>query len=185
MTKEEAKIIVYRICKLYYTQSRHMTDKDIANMLDTWAEEFKNDSYDDVSRAVSAYSKSGKPFMPNPPDIIQVLIDLEDTDANVLFNKLVKAAEMAANPVKHLIIDDLGGLRWSEEHQRQVYFPAEAHYTTEYTQTDFAALPKELQEYAESIYGLKRIHNEIESNRTYARQRFVDHLPALRRAINV
>lgn len=184
MTKEEAKLIVYRICKLYMSQSKRMTFKDKADMLDTWAEEFANESYDDVNRAVSAYSKSGKPFMPNPPDIIQVLISMEDSDANRLFNRLVRAAEMAANPTEHIVIDDLGGFRWNEELQRNVYHHAETHVTMDYTQADFAELPQEIQEYAQDIDGLKHLWNEIESNRIFARQRFVDRLSDIRRRLD-
>lgn len=184
MTREETKLILNRIFKLYITQSRRFKDGERRDMLNTWAEELKNESYEDVNRAVSLYSKSSKPFMPNVPDIQQVLISMEDTEGNQLFNRLARAAGMAANPTEHIVIDDLGGIRWSEEHQRNIYYHAETHVTTDYTQTDFSELPQELQEYAQDIDGLKHLWNEIESNRFYARQRFLDHLPEIRRRLD-
>lgn len=184
MTREETKLILNRIFKLYITQSRRFKDGERRDMLNTWAEEFKNENYEDVNRAVSLYSKSGKPFMPNVPDIQQALISMEDTEGNRLFNRLARAAEMAANPTEHIVIDDLGGIRWSEEHQRNIYYHAETHVTTDYTQTDFSELPQELQEYAQDIDGLKHLWKEIESNRFYARQRFLDHLPEIRRRLD-
>lgn len=185
MTRDEAKTILDRIFRLYITQSKNLSASDRRRMLDTWAEEFANESYDDVNRAVSAYSKGGKPFMPNPPDIIQVLISMEDTEGNRLFSRLARAAEMAANPTEHIVIDDLGGFRWNEELQRKVYYHAESHVTMDYTQADFAELPREIQEYAQDIDGLKHLWREIESNRIYARQRFIDRLPGIRRRLDV
>ena len=95
MTREETKLILNRIFKLYITQSRRFRDSEKRDMLNTWAEEFANESYEDVNKAVSLYSKSGKPFMPNVPDIQQALIDMEDTEGNRLFSRLARAAEMA------------------------------------------------------------------------------------------
>ena len=184
MTRDETKLILDRITKLYMTQSRRLTKTEKTSMLNTWTEEFANETYEDVNKAVSLYSKSGKPFMPNVPDIQQELINMEDTDGNRLFNRLARAAEMAANPVEHIVIDDLGGFRWNEELQRKVYYHAETHVTTDYTQTDFADLPQELQEYAEDIEGLQHLWKEIESNRFYARQRFLDRLPEIRRRLD-
>lgn len=184
VTKEDAKIIVYRICKLYFTQAKRMSIKDKADMLETWADVFKNESFEDVNRAISQYAKSGKPFMPNPPDIIQELIAMEDTVDNRLFIRLEHAADMAANPIDHIVVDDFGGYRWSEEHNRKVYFHPEAHVTMDYTQDDFSELPMELQEYAEDIDGLRAIHAEIVSNRILARMRFVDRLPEIRRRLD-
>ena len=184
MTRDETKLILDRIAKLYMTQARKLSGREKRDMLNTWAEEFANESYDDVNRAVSFYSKSGKPFMPNVPDIQQALISMEDTEGNRLFNRLARAAEMAANPIEHIVIDDLGGFRWNEELQRNVYYHAETHVTTDYTQADFAELPPEIQEYAEDIEGLQHLWREIESNRFYARQRFVDRLPEIRRRLD-
>ena len=96
MTRDETKLILNRIFKLYITQSRRFTGNEKRDMLNTWSEEFKNESYEDVNKAVSLYSKSGKPFMPNVPDIQQALINMEDTEGNRLFNRLARAAEMAA-----------------------------------------------------------------------------------------
>lgn len=184
MTVEETRLILNRLFKLYLTQSRKLSNGEKRDMLGTWAEEFANEDYEDVNKAVSLYSKSGKPFMPNVPDIQQALISMEDTEGNRLFNRLARAAEMAANPTEHIVIDDLGGFRWNEELQRKVYYHAETHVTTDYTQTDFSDLPQELQEYAEDVEGLKKLWNEIESNRFFARQRFIDHLPAIRRRLD-
>lgn len=184
MTREETKLILNRIFKLYITQSRRFSGNEKRGMLDTWAEEFRNETYEDVNKAVSLYSKSGKPFMPNVPDIQQALISMEDSEGNRLFNKLVRAAEMAANPTEHIVVDDLGGFRWNEELQRKVLYPAEAHVTTDYTQADFSGLPQELQEYAVDIDGLTHLWKEIESNRFYARERFLDRLPEIRRQLN-
>ena len=184
MTRDDTKRILERICKLYITQAKKLTPSDRMGMIDTWSYEFANDSYEDVNRAVSMYAKMGKPFMPNPPDIQQELISMEDTEDNRLFSKLAKAAEMAANPVEHIVIDDFGGYRWNEELQRNVYYHAESHVTTAYTQADFSGLPLELQEYAEDIDGLQHLWREIESNKIYARQRFIDRLPEIRRRLN-
>lgn len=184
MTRDETKLILNRIFKLYITQSRRFTGNEKRDMLNTWAEEFKNESYEDVNKAVSLYSKSGKPFMPNVPDIQQALINMEDTEGNRLFNRLARAAEMAANPIEHIVIDDLGGIRWNEELQRNVYYHAETHVTTDYTQEDFSDLPQEIQEYAQDIDGLQHLWKEIESNRFYARQRFLDRLPDIRRRLD-
>lgn len=184
MTRDETKLILNRIFKLYITQSRRFSNAEKKDMLNTWANEFVNEDYEEVNRAVSLYSKSGRPFMPNVPDIQQALISMEDTEGNRLFNRLARAAEMAANPVEHIVIDDLGGFRWNEELQRKVYYHAETHVTTDYTQTDFSDLPQELQEYAQDIDGLQHLWKEIESNRFYARQRFLDRLPEIRRRLN-
>lgn len=184
MTRDETKLILDRVAKLYITQSRRLSTFEKRSMLNTWAEEFANESYEDVNRAVSLYSKSGKPFMPNVPDIQQALIDMEDSEGNRLFSRLARAAEMAANPVEHIVIDDLGGVRWNEELQRNVYYHAETHVTTDYTQTDFSDLPQVLQEYAQDIDGLQHLWKEIESNRFYARQRFLDRLPEIRRRLD-
>lgn len=181
MTKDETKIILNRLFKLYLTQSRKLSGRERAGMLETWAYEFRNERYEDVNKAVSFYAKSGKPFMPNPPDIQQELIIMEDSQDNRLFIKLARAAELAANPQEHIVIDDLGGFRWNEELQRNTYFHAETHVTSAYTQSDFSDLPQEIQEYAQDIEGLKHLWNEIESNRFMARQRFVDRLPEIRR----
>lgn len=184
MTRDETKLILSRIFKLYMSQSKKLTTQERNGMLDTWAAEFASESYDDVNRAVSLYTKSGKPFMPNVPDIVKELLNLEDTEAGGLFYKLTKAAEMAANPIEHIVIDDLGGFRWNDELQCKVYYHAESHVTTDYTQTDFSELPPEIQEYAQDIEGLKKLWREIESNRFYARQRFVDRLPEIRRRLD-
>lgn len=184
MTRDETKLILDRISKLYMTQMRRLSKSERASMLDIWTDEFKEESYEDVNRAVSMYARSGNPFMPNPPDIIQELMSLEDTDANTLFYKLAKAAEMAANPIEHTVIDDLGGFRWSEELQKNIYYHPETHVTTSYTQDDFAALPQEIQEYAEDVEGLRKLWNEMQSNRIYARQRFLDRLTGIREKLN-
>lgn len=184
MTRDETKLILDRISKLYMTQSRRLSKSEKSSMLDTWADEFKDEAYEDVNKAVSMYARSGNPFMPNPPDIIQELMSLEDTDANTLFYKLAKAAEMAANPIEHIVVDDLGGFRWNDELKRETYFHAEAHVTTDYTQDDFAALPPEIQEYAEDVNGLKKLWDEMQSNRIYARQRFIDRLSGIREKLN-
>lgn len=184
MTRDETKRILERVCKLYITQAKRLTPYERQGMIETWSAEFANDSYEDVNRAVSQYAKRGKPFMPNVPDIIQELIAMEDTEDNRLFIRLAKAADMAANPTEHIVVDDVGGYRWSEEHQRKIYFHAETHVTTDYTQSDFCELPMELQEYAEDIDGLRAIHAEIESNRILARMRFVDRLPDIRRRLD-
>lgn len=184
MTRDETKMILNRVLGLYITQSRNLSGSEKAIMLNAWTDTFSGDSYEDVNRAVSIYAKSGKPFMPNPADIVQELIAMEDTDANRLFNKLAKAAEMAANPIEHIVIDDLGGFRWNEALGKKTYFHAEAHVTTDYTQSDFADLPEELQMYSEDIEGLRKLWVEIQSNWMLARQRFVDRLPDIRRRLD-
>lgn len=184
MNRDDTKKILERICKLYITQAKRLTPSDRQGMIETWSYEFQNEAYEDINKAVSVYAKSGKPFMPNVPDIQQVLISMEDSEDNRLFMRLAKAAEMAANPTEHIVIDDLGGYRWSDEYQRKIYYHPETHATTDYTQDDFAQLPQEIQEYAEDIDGLRHIWNEIESNRLMARQRFIDRLPGIRRRIS-
>ena len=184
MTRDETKTILNRVFGLYITQSRNLSGNEKAIMLNAWADTFNSDSYEDVNRAVSIYAKSGKPYMPNPADIAQELIAMEDTEANRLFNRLSRAAEMAANPIEHVVIDDLGGFRWNEALGKKTYFHPETHITTDYTQSDFADLPQELQMYAEDVEGLKRLWEEIQSNWMLARQRFVDRLPDIRRRLD-
>ena len=175
--------VVSRVLKLYLSQAKRLTQQDRQAMLRTWYDAFTENTYSEVDKALTTYVKHGKPFMPNPPDIINEMIFLNDFEGSRLFNEMENAADMAVNPTEHIVIDDLGGLRWSEELQRDLYYPPETHMTQDYTQADFAGLSKEVQLYAGDVYGLKHLHNEITSNRHFARQRFIDSLPSLKRQL--
>ena len=188
MTKNDTIRILDKVCRLYITQAKKMTGEEKAAMLDTWHETFRSDSYDQVERAVNNYVKSGNAFMPLPGDIIRELTALDKTqggrpytEVDRLFKKLVDTADMLANDKERISITDPGGFRWSEEHQRKVYYHAETVLSTKsYTQYDFKQLPAEIQEYVEDIEGLKSIWPEIESSRELARRRFEQALPEIK-----
>lgn len=180
MTRNEAAAIIDRLGRLYMLQMRKMSREDKRSMIDVWADTFKDTSYDIVLKAVNLYANTGKAFLPNPPDIINEILKMDEGDDSRLFARLVDAAKMVVQPEKHIVIDDLGGYRWSEEHQREVYFHPECHYTTNYTQSDFTALPIEIQMYAEDIQGLRMLDREIQSDYLKSRRRFLNALPYIR-----
>ena len=188
MTRQDTIRIIEKICRLYITQAKKMSGSEKIVMVDTWHETFRSDSYDQVERAVNNYVKSGNAFMPLPGDIIRELTALDKTqggrtytEVDKLFKKLVDTADMLANDKERISITDPGGFRWSEEHQRKVYYHAETVLSTKsYTQYDFKQLPAEIQEYVEDIEGLKSIWPEIESSRELARRRFEQALPEIK-----
>ena len=188
MTRQDTIRIIEKVCRLYITQAKKMSDSEKIVMVDTWHETFRSDSYDQVERAVNNYVKSGNAFMPLPGDIIRELTALDKTqggrtytEVDKLFKKLVDTADMLANDKERISITDPGGFRWSEEHQRKVYYHAETVLSTKsYTQYDFKQLPAEIQEYVEDIEGLKSIWPEIESSRELARRRFEQALPEIK-----
>ena len=188
MTRDDTKRILDKICRLYITQAKKMSVSDRASMVDTWGETFRSNSYDEVETAVNNYVKKGNAFMPLPGDIIKELTAMQKsgggkpyTEVDRLFKRLVNTVDMLANNKERISILDPGGFRWSDEHQRNVYFHAETVQTTRrFTQHDFAALPPEIQEYAEDIEGLKALWPEIQSSREMARRRFEAELPAIK-----
>jgi len=180
MTKRETQEVLNRVFRLYMTQARKLPPSDRDAMAQTWFEEFHDTDYPTVLKAVNMYANQGKPFMPNVPDIISEIIRMGEVADNDLFAQLVKAVQLVHEPEKRVVIDDLGGIRYSEEHQRMVYFPPECHWATNYTQADFAALPYEIQMYAEDIEGLRALKREIDSDYNRARRRFTDALPYIR-----
>lgn len=188
MTRQDTIRIIEKVCRLYITQAKKMSDSEKIAMVDTWHETFKSDSYDQVERAVNNYVKSGNAFMPLPGDIIRELTALDKTqggrpytEVDKLFKRLVDVADMLANDKERISVTDPGGFRWSEEHQRKVYYHAETVLSTKsYTQYDFKQLPAEIQEYVEDIEGLKSIWPEIESSRELARRRFEQALPEIK-----
>ena len=74
MTKEDTIRLLEKICRLYITQAKKMTESEKAAMIDTWHETFKSDSFDQVDRAFGNYVKKGNAFMPLPGDIIKSII---------------------------------------------------------------------------------------------------------------
>lgn len=192
MTREDTKKILDKVCRLYITQTKKLSQDELVMMVDSWEETFRSDSYDDVERAVNAYVRKGNAFIPLPGDIIKELTAIVKvtggnrnyTEADKLFVKLVKIADILANNKERISITDPGGFRWSDEHQRKIYAHAETVVsTTSYTQYDFKQLPEEVQEYVEDIEGLRSIWPEIASSREMARKRFQAALPEIKERI--
>lgn len=188
MTREDTIRILEKVCRLYMTQAKKLSDDEKVAMLNSWQETFNSDSYDDVERAVANYVKRGNAFIPLPGDIIKELTALAKTqggkpvtEVDRLFKRLVDTADMLANHKERMSIIDPGGLRWNEELQRTVYYHAElAISDSSFTQYDFVALPREIQEYVEDIAGLRAVWREIQSSRTMAKRRFEAKLPEIK-----
>ena len=180
MTWKETGAIIDRLSRLYMLQMKRLTREDISLMVDTWADVFKDVPYQTVLSAVNVYANRGKAFLPNPPDITAEILKMEERKDFTLYNELVYAAQAAVSGEKHIVEVDPGGYRWSEEHQRNVYYHAEYKWTTAYTAGDFSALPPIIQEYAEDIDGLRALDTEIKSDPIKARRRFMEALPYLR-----
>jgi len=191
MTRDETKRILDRVSKLYMTQAKKLSGEEKKAMLDTWTDTFEFDSYERVNEAINTYVKMGKPFFPQPSDIMNIIVAEENipsgqtySEADRLFNKLANIADILANDKERTSIIDLGGKRWSDEYQREIYCHAETIVsTTSFTQYDFKQLPYEIQEYVEDIEGLKAIWPEIESSREMARKRFKMALPEIQAEI--
>lgn len=191
MTRDETKRILDRVSKLYMTQAKKFSSGEKKAMLDAWAETFSFDSYEHVNEAVNTYVKMGKPFFPQPSDIMNVIVAEENipkgqsySEVDTLFNKLVSIADILANNKERISIIDLGGFRWSDEYQREICCPAETIVSTKsYTQYDFKQLPEEIQEYVEDIEGLRNIWPEIQSSRVMAKKRFEMALPEIKKDI--
>ena len=189
MTRNDTKRILEKVLRLYITQAKKLSQDEIATMVDSWEETFRSDSYDDVERAVNAYVRKGNAFIPLPGDIIRELTAITNnapggktyTEADALFGKLVRIADVLANNKERISIVDIGGKRYSDEYQRKIYVhPETIVSTTSFTQYDFKQLPEELQEYVEDIEGLRAIWPEIESSREMARRRFQMALPEIK-----
>ena len=188
MTKDDTIRLLEKICRLYITQAKKMTPQEKASMINTWHDTFKSDSYDAVENALSQYVRKGNAFIPLPCDIIKEMSARDKatgartpTGSDALFRQLVNIADTLANNKERISIVDPGGYRWSDEHQRRVYYHAESVVSTRsYTQYDFKQLPDEIQEYVEDIEGLRRIWPEIESSREMARRRFEKALPGIK-----
>ena len=180
MTKDETNILIKRIQSLYMAQARQYTDSDWLTMAGVWYDQFKDESYEDVNKALTIYVNKGKSFIPNVADIINELLNLDEPHFRKLFEILKRECDIVANGKEHVVIDDLGGIRRDPTSPTGFRFvTAEAHGTDKYTQQDFANLPMELQIYAEDIKGLEALHKEILSNEIYAYRRFRDHIPSI------
>jgi hypothetical protein len=150
-------------------------------MADTWHEQFKQDSYEDIGKALSIYVNKGKQFMPSVADIINELINLDEPNTRELFKRLCNECRKLTEGAEHVVIDDLGGARRDPTSPTGWRFvTAEAHVTTNYTQGDFAAMPIELQMYVEDIQGLRGVDREIKSHEEWAYKRFRERLPYIR-----
>lgn len=187
MTRDDTRRILEKVFRLYITQAKRISAEERAAMIDSWHETFASDSFDVVSRAVSEYARSGKPWMPNASDIINVITADDDapkqnfTETDKLFNKMAALANVLANEREHQSIADPGGFRWDPELKRNVYHHPEVLISeTAYTQYDFMQLPLEIQEYVEDIDGLRSIWPEIQSSREMAKQRFKQQLPEIK-----
>lgn len=186
MTKSEAGIVIRKIRNLYISQMSKYDKWQLEAMIETWRETFKDNTLDEVLRAVNVYANRGKPFAPNPPDIINELIQLEDFGDNKLFNRLREAARICAEGEEHIVLDDLGGIVRDEDSPTGYRtIVAQAHISRAYTQADFANLPRIIQEYAEDVNGLLAIYHEIESNPAMARRRFSERVPYIKAALEV
>ena len=73
MTREDTKRLLDKVCRLYITQAKKLSQSELVMMVDSWEETFRSDSYDDVERAVNAYVRKGNAFIPLPGDIIKEL----------------------------------------------------------------------------------------------------------------
>lgn len=189
MTREDTKRILDKVCRLYITQAKKLSQNELVMMVDSWQETFRSDSYDDVERAVNAYVRKGNAFIPLPGDIIKELTAIEKsvpssrtyTETDALFGKLVRIADVLANNKERISTVDPGGIRWSDEYQKEIYMHPETVVSTKsFTQYDFKQLPEEIQEYVEDIEGLRAIWSEIESSREMARRRFQLALPEIK-----
>lgn len=188
MTRDEAKRILDRVSKLYMTQAKRFSGAEKKAMLDMWADTFSFDSYEQVNDAVSTYVKMGKPFFPQPSDIMNIIVAEENipsgqtySETDRLFNRLANIADILANNKERTSIVDLGGKRWSDEYQKEIYYHADTIVsTTSFTQYDFKQLPDEIQEYVEDIEGLRKIWTEIQSSRAMAKRRFEMALPEIK-----
>lgn len=192
MTREDTKRILDKVCRLYITQAKKLSQDELVMMVDSWQETFRSDSYDDVERAVNAYVRKGNAFIPLPGDIIKELTAIGKstpsskayTETDVLFGKLVRIADILANDKERISIIDPGGFRWSDEYQRKICCHAETVVSTKsFTQYDFKQLPEEIQEYVGDIEGLRSIWPEIESSREMARKRFQLALPEIKERV--
>lgn len=180
MTRKEAGAVIDRLSRLYMLQMKKLSREDIAMMVDTWADVFKDMPFQTVMSAVNIYAGKGKAFMPGPPDITAEILKMEERKDFTLYNELVQAAQTAVSGENHIVEVDPGGYRWSEEYQREVYYHPEYKWTTAYTAGDFSALPVIIQEYAEDIDGLRALNKEIQSDPIRARRRFLEALPYIR-----
>lgn len=187
MTRSETVKILERVCRLYVTQARKLTDSQRSAMLGTWAEVFASECYGNVDRAISDYMRQGKPFMPEVADIINILnakskaAGSAPDEGSKLFRELSNITNILLNGLERKSIIDPGGPKWDDELNRYVYCHPEILISTRsFTQYDFNALPDVLQEYAEDIEGLKTIGREIQSNPGMARRRFEMQLPSIK-----
>ena len=187
MTRDETKKLLERVCRLYITQARKLTTSQRMVMVDTWAEVFADDDYSAIDRAVSSYMRQGRPFMPEPADIMNILNssakprEAAPDEATKLFDMMASVSETLATHRRRTSIVDPGGPRWDAERGRYVVCHAELIVSnTSYTQYDFAQLPEEIQIYAEDIDGLRGLWREIQSNRGMAWRRFEAALPQIR-----
>lgn len=191
MTMNDTIRILDKVCRLYITQAKKLTDEERSSMLESWYETFKSDSYDDVEKAVSSYLRKGNAFIPLPGDIIKELPDETKaisgkpyTEVDALFKKLVNTVDILANNKERVSLVDPGGFKWDDELKRNVYFHAETLVSTRsFTQYDFANLPPEIQEYVEDIEGLRSLWPEIQSSREMAKRRFEKALPGIKAEI--
>lgn len=184
MTKAEAGTLIARIRKLYMSQSRNYTNADWQMMTDTWYESFKDEKYADISHALTLYIGRGKQFMPNVPDIIAELTNLDEPRIRALFDRLKAECDKLVNRESHIVIDDYGGIRPDPDSPTGYrYVVAESHMTSTYTQADFANMPIELQIYADDIEGLRALHREIESNEMFSYRRFKERMPYVKQDI--
>ena len=185
MTRSEAAVLVDKIRRLYITQFHRYTPADINSMVEVWADTFKDHSLEEVMRAVNVYADRGKPFVPNPPDIINELIHLDEYGDHKLFNQLRRAAELASEGGEHITIVDHGGIyRDPSSPTGYSYRVPEAKVTYKFTQADFSELPLEIQMYVGDVDSLKKIHSEIESSPVMARRRFTESIPYIKAKLN-
>lgn len=188
MTRDETRRILDQICKLYLIQAKKLTKNEKQSMLDAWADTFEFDRYEDIDNALRAYVRSGKPFIPNPSDILNMIASEDSASADKtynetdrLFNTLMKISDIIANNKERSSVIDPGGFRWDPELQRNVYYHPETLISTRsFTQYDFAQLPTEIQEYVGDISGLHHIWLEIQSSCVKAKARFETALPGIK-----
>ena len=184
MTSKEVKDTIKYLRSLYEESFQGMSAEDWWEMLSTWQRGVGSESFKNVKAAINSYANKNKTKPPTLEDIYKELMNIDEDKYRGLFRTLCRQASLAVNPEEHITILDLGGFRWSEEHQRKVYYHAETRMGTTYLPQDFTSMPKELQVYAEDLDGLKAIYREAESNKELAYKRFKSRYPGIREELN-
>lgn len=180
MIQKDLKDIIKYLRSLYGDSFQGLSSDDWWEVLKKWEKGIGRESYKSVKAAINSHRNKGRKEPPTLMDIYKELMNIDEDKYREMFDSLVRQARLATNPEKHITILDIGGLKWSDEYGRMIYYHPEAKEGVEYLPQDFTSMPKELQVYAEDINGLKAIHREIESNKDLAYKRFKARIPEIK-----